>query len=279
MPELTLSDDTRLHYTDTGGEGRPVVLIHGWPLSGASWTAASEALRGAGHRVITYDRRGFGASWQPAEGYDYDTLASDLNELVLALDLTDAVLVGFSMGGGEVARYCGTYGTGRLAGIVLAAAITPALGQTADNPDGAMPQEAFDELAQQCATDRAGFLDGFVHTFFSSAEDGLKVGEEVVQQHLALAAQGSDVALPACIKIWSTDLRDDLRRVDVPTLVLHGDGDQNVPFAASAARVSEFVPHAELIVFPDGPHGINVSDAERFNGALLDFVASLPPRG
>lgn len=277
MPELTIPGDTpvTLHYNDSGGEGRPVVLIHGWPLSEAAWVRQTPALAAAGYRIVTYDRRGFGRSGKPEEGYDYDTLASDLNELMIGLDLTDAVLVGFSMGGGEVARYIGTYGTGRLAGAVLAAAIPPGLGITDANPDGAGPQSFFDGLAEQCAADRPGFLDGFLHTFFSSAEGGLKVAETDVQEALAIASLGSDTALPACIRIWSTDFQDDLRAVDVPLLVIHGDGDQNVPFAKSAARVPSYVPDARLHVVADGPHGINVSHTAEFNRVLLDFLDSL----
>jgi len=277
MPEFTVPGDTpvTLHYADSGGEGRPVVLIHGWPLSGAAWAGQIEALEASGYRAIAYDRRGFGASDKPEDGYDYDTLASDLNELILGLDLTDAVLVGFSMGGGEVARYLGTYGSGRLAGAVLAASVTPCLRLEEGNPDGAMPQEAFDALADQCAADRPGFLDGFLHTFFSSAQGGLKVTEAQVAEAAAIAAQGSDAALPACIRIWPTDFRADLEACDVPLLVIHGDGDQNVPFAKSAARVQQYAPDAELHVVADGPHGINVSHAEEFNAALLDFLAGL----
>lgn len=277
MPEITIPGDTpvTLHYTDSGGDGRPVVLIHGWPLSGAAWPGNIPALTAVGLRAIAYDRRGFGESSKPAEGYDYDTLASDLNELMVELDLTDAVLVGFSMGGGEVARYIGTYGTDRLAGAVLASSITPALGRSDDNLDGAMPQAAFDDLADQCAADRAGFLNGFMHAFFSSAAGGLKVPEDAVAAALEICAQGSDDALPACIRIWSTDLRADLGAVDVPLLVIHGDGDQNVPFAKSAARMKGYVPHSALHVVGDGPHGINVSHAAEFNAALVDFVTSL----
>ncbi len=276
MPELTIPGATpvTLHYTDAGGAGRPVVLIHGWPLSGAAWDGNAPALTAAGCRVVTYDRRGFGQSSQPEDGYDYDTLASDLNELMVELDLTDAVLVGYSMGGGEVARYIGTYGTDRLAGAVLASAITPALGLTDANPDGAMPQSAFDGLADACAADRPGFLEGFVTTFFSTPT-GLKVGRAEIDAALALAAQGSDVALPACIRIWSTDFTDDLAAIDVPLLVIHGDGDQNVPFAKSAARLRTYVPDALLHVVDDGPHGINVSHRDEFNAALVEFVGSL----
>ncbi|HOA89034.1 alpha/beta fold hydrolase [Propioniciclava tarda] len=273
MPEFTIPGDTpvTLHYTDSGGEGRPVVLIHGWPLSGRAWDANVGALTELGHRVITYDRRGFGQSSKPEDGYDYDTLASDLNDLLTELDLHRAILVGFSMGAGEVARYLGTYGGGRLAGAVLAAGITPGLGITDANPNGAGPQEFFDGLADQCAADREGFLDGFMHTFFSTPT-GQKVPEEEVQKALAIAAQGSHTALPACIRIWSTDFQEDLRDCPVPLLVIHGDGDQNVPFEKSAARIHEYAPNAFLDRIPDGPHGINVSDADRFNASLAYFI-------
>lgn len=276
MSELTIPGEppVTLHYTDSGGEGRPVVLIHGWPLSGAAWDGNTPALIAAGCRVIAYDRRGFGRSSKPEDGYDYDTFASDLNELILALDLTGAVLVGFSMGGGEVARYIGTYGTGRLAGAVFAASVTPALGLTATNPDGAMPQDAFDGLADSCAADREAFLKGFITTFFSSP-NGLKVDPAEVDAALAIAAQGSDVALPASIRVWSTDFRADLAKVDVPTLVIHGDGDQNVPFAKSAARMQDIVPTAQLHVIEDGPHGINVSHRKSFDTGLVAFIESL----
>lgn len=276
MPELTITGDSpvTLHYTDSGGDGRPVVLIHGWPLSGAALAGNAAALEAIGARVVAYDRRGFGRSSQPDDGYDYDTLASDLNELMVELDLTDAILVGFSMGGGEVARYIGTYGTSRVGGAVLVAAITPGLGITEANPNGAGPQAFFDGLADQCAADRVGFLDGFMHTFFSTPT-GQKVPESVVQDALAVAAQGSDVALPACIRIWSTDFQDDLRAVDVPVLVIHGTGDQNVPFEKSAARVPEYVPGATLVPLEDAPHGLQVSNDAAFNALLVEFVGAM----
>lgn len=276
MPELTIPGDTpvTLHYTDTGGDGRPVVLIHGWPLSGEAWAGNIPALTGEGYRAIAYDRRGFGRSSQPAGGYDYDTLASDLNDLMVELDLHDAVLVGFSMGGGEVARYIGTYGTGRLSGAVLAAAVTPGLGITEANPDGAGPQSYFDGLADECAADRAGFTDGFMHTFFSTPT-GQKVDEAVVTAALEIAAQGSDVALPATIRIWSDDFQDDLRQAALPLLVIHGTGDQNVPHEKSAARIHNYVPAAWVVSIDDAPHGLNVSHVEQFNGALVEFIRGL----
>ena len=276
MAHLTILGDTpiSLYYTDSGGEGRPVVLIHGWPLSGEAFAGNEPALVAAGHRVITYDRRGFGRSDKPPTGYDYDTLASDLNELMLALDLTDAVLLGFSMGGGEVARYLGTYGEGRVAGAVFVGSITPALAKSDDNPDGAMGMVDFFALRDQCAGDRDAFLEQFT-TWFYSNNEGLTVDESVRREAVAIGGQGSDYALPATIVIWATDFRADLATVTVPTLVIHGDGDQNVPFAASGARMQQFVPHAQLHVVAGGPHGLNVSHREEFDKALGDFLASL----
>lgn len=274
MPELTVpgADPIKLHYTDSGGDGRPVVLIHGWPLSGESWAHQTDALTGAGYRVITYDRRGFGASDKPESGYDYDTLAGDLDAVLTELDLTDAVLVGFSMGGGEVARYLGAHGTDRIAAGVLAAAVTPALAQTGDNPDGAMPQSGFEELQAQARADREEFLKGFMTTFFSTADGGLQVSQEELDIALDITEQAADTALVDCIGIWATDFRADLQKTEVPLLVIHGDGDQNVPFQASGARVAEYAPNAELVVIPGGPHGINVSHADQVNEALLAFL-------
>ena len=275
MPEFTLPDtDVTLHYTDTGGDGRPVVLIHGWPLSGESFAANVPALEASGHRVITYDRRGFGASSKPAEGYDYDTLASDLNDLMTELDLTEAVLLGFSMGGGEVVRYIATYGESRLAGAVLSGAITPALGQTEDNPDGAMPLDAFAGMADACAADHAGFVDQFCTWFFSTPQ-GLQVSEDVRADAVAIARQSDPAAAAACIRLWPTDFREDCRAIGVPLLVIHGDGDGNVPLASSSARMPEFVPHADLVVIEGAPHGANVSHRDQWDAALTAFLARL----
>ena len=274
MPKLTLLDGVQLYYTDSGGNGRPVVLVHGWPLSGASFDANVPALVEAGHRVVTYDRRGFGRCDKPAEGDDYDTLASDLNDLITELDLTDAVLLGFSMGGGEVARYIGTYGEGRLAGAVLSGSITPALAKTEDNPDGAMPPEAFEDMARQCEADQAAFIEQFT-TWFYSNNEGLTVPDAVRREALAIARQASDVAAPACIRLWATDLRADCGQITIPLLVIHGDGDQNVPLGASSARMPQLVPHARLEVLTGAPHGANVSHRELWERLLLDFLSSL----
>lgn len=276
MPTVTTSGDApvELHYTDTGGSGRPIVMVHGWPLSGESFKANEEALTGAGLRVVTYDRRGFGRSDKPATGYHYDRLASDLHDLVTHLGLADFILLGFSMGGGEVLRYCSTYGTDDVAGVVLSGSIAPALAQSDDNPDGAMPFSSFQEMSAACAADHAGFVDQFVTNFFSTA-DGLTVGEEVRQVALRQALMSDPRAASECILIWATDLREDCARVDVPTLLIHGDGDQNVSLAASSARAVDLIPDATLHVVAGAPHGANISHQGEWERTLVDFIESL----
>ncbi|WP_281169792.1 alpha/beta fold hydrolase [Nocardioides alkalitolerans] len=262
-----------LHHTDTGGDGRPVVLIHGWPLSGASWENQVPALQEAGYRVVTYDRRGFGASDKPTTGYDYDTLAADLDAVLTQLDLTDATLVGFSMGGGEVARYLGTYGDDRVRSAVLAAAVPPYLLKTDDNPDGGLPDEAAREMESGAAGNREQFLDGFTTDFFS-VDGTLKVSEEERQKALELEKPAGDEALVLCIGSFArTDFREDLAKIAVPTLVIHGDGDATVPFEVSGKRSAEAISDSTLVVVEDAPHGFNVSHADEFNRALIDFLA------
>lgn len=276
MPYLTIPGDTpiQLYYEDSGGSGRPVVLIHGWPLSTEAWADQVPALQEAGYRTIAYDRRGFGRSDKAPEGYEYDTLASDLNHLMIELDLTGAVLVGFSMGGGEVARYIGTYGESRLAGAVLASAITPALCVTDDNPDGGMPMTGFFGLRDECAGDRDAFLEKFMTWFFSNPSE-MTVSDDRFRDVLRIAGQGSDKALRDSIIAWATDFRDDVAKFTVPTLVIHGDSDNNVPFPASGRRAAEMIPDARLHVVAGGPHGITTSHADEFNRVLLEFLASL----
>ena len=272
MPEIT-TNDVSLHYTDSGGEGRPVVLIHGWPLSGDSWSEQVPALTAAGYRVITYDRRGFGASDKPEGGYDYDTFAADLAGLLEGLDLTDASLVGFSMGGGEIARYIGRQGTGRLHSVVFAGAVPPYLLKTDDNPDGGLEESGVQEMEEGARTDRVSFLDGFTTGFFTAGED-LKVTEEQRQEALALQQAARDEAVVGCIDAFGrTDFRDDLTRVDVPVLVIHGDSDAIVPFEVSGKRTAEAIPGSTLVVVENAPHGFNVSHADEFNSALLEFLA------
>ncbi len=271
VPQID-SNGISLNYTDSGGDGRPVVLIHGWPLSGASWSEQVPALVEAGHRVITYDRRGFGDSDKPENGYDYDTFAADLAGLLDGLDLRDVTLVGFSMGGGEVARYIGSHGEDRIHSAVFAGAVPPYLLKTDDNPDGGLGEEDAQGLEQGAREDREGFLDGFSTNFFTAGEE-LKVTEEQRQEWLTLAGAARDEALVGCIDAFSrTDFRNDLERITVPTLVIHGDSDAIVPFEVSGKRTAESVDGAKLVVVEDAPHGFNVSHADEFNRALLEFL-------
>ncbi|PIF01707.1 MAG: alpha/beta hydrolase [Propionibacterium sp.] len=274
MSTFTTKDNIKLHYDDTRTQGRPVVLIHGWPMSGKAFARNIPVIANAGYRVIAYDRRGFGDSDKPENGYDYDTLASDLDDLMNHLDLKDAVILGFSMGGGEVARYCGKYGTKRLAGVVLSGSICPALCITEDNPDGAMPISGFQEISAACAADHPGFLDQFTTWFFSN-NDGLAIPEITRQEALKIALKSSPKAAAETVMIWATDLREDCRKIDVPTLVMHGDGDQNVPLAASSERAAKIIPNAQLKIIEGGAHGMNLTHSEKWNSTLLEFLKSL----
>ncbi|RKT79800.1 pimeloyl-ACP methyl ester carboxylesterase [Terracoccus luteus] len=276
MTEITahhgLFRSTNLHVDDTGGAGRPVVLIHGWPLSGESWSEQVPALTAAGYRVVTYDRRGFGRSDKPGSGYDYDTLTEDLHTLLTELDLQDVTLVGFSMGGGEVARYATKYGSERVRSVVFAAAVPPYLMKGDDNPDGPLDQEAADGMESGLKQDEDAFYDQFTTAFFS-ADGELKVTEEQRQQAIALAHQADTNAALKCMEAFATtDFRDDLPHVTVPTLVIHGDADGTVPFEGSGKRTHEAVAGSELHVVHGGPHGLNVSHADEFNRVLIDFL-------
>jgi len=261
-----------LHYEDVG-TGKPVVLIHGWPLSGRSWESQVMPLVDAGRRVITYDRRGFGSSSQPWGGYDYDTFAADLDALLQHLDLQEVALVGFSMGGGEVARYLSTYGSDRVAKAVFAAAVPPFLLTSEDNPDGALDDDAIAGFEAGVTSDRLAFLDDFTKAFFS-AGDEMKVSEGQRRYAVAIAAWASPKATLDCISAFGrTDFRGDLEKVTVPTLVIHGDADGIVPFEASGQRTAEAVAGSQLVVIEGGPHGINASHPDEFNRALIDFLA------
>lgn len=286
MTEFTVATGghypTELLGTDSGGVGRPVVLIHGWPSSQQSWQPIAERLLAAGHRVISYDRRGFGRSGKPAEGYDYETFTDDLDALITELDLRDAVLVGFSMGGGEVARYIAreraqsNSGSPRVGAGVFVAAIPPCLdADLADNPEGAFTAAAATQMQDGLMGDPEGFLRGFLGNFYAiPSGDGprLMVGEDVIDEALRIAKQGRLEALSACIRLWLTDFRTDLAAFDVPTLVIHGLGDQIVPFAASGARIGGLVPQATTVTIPDGPHGLLASHLEQVAQAILDFL-------
>lgn len=268
-----LIKDVNLHVDDTGGSGRAVVLIHGWPLSGESWSEQVGALSAAGYRVITYDRRGFGRSDKPKSGYRYDTFAEDLEAVLKAQNVQDATLVGFSMGGGEVARYVEKFGEGRVHSVVFAAAIPPYLMHGPNNPDGPLTAEAAGGMAAGLTADSDGFYDEFITTFFSANGD-LVVTEQQRQDALALAKQADKLAaLESMTAFGTTDFRDDIKKITVPTLVIHGDADAIVPFEGSGARTHQAIAGSELHVIAGGPHGINVSHASEFNEALLAFLA------
>ncbi|MBK5247961.1 MAG: alpha/beta hydrolase [Actinomycetales bacterium] len=262
-----------ISYTDHG-QGRPVVLIHGWPLSGRSWENQVPALVDAGCRVVTYDRRGFGDSSQPWTGYDYDTMTADLDALLTHLDLRDVTLVGFSMGGGEVVRYIGRYGTDRVAKAVLASAVPPYLYKSDDNPEGGLDDATIAQFEDGVKSDRLAFLDGFTKDFFAADGKGL-VSEAQRLYALAIAALASPKATLDCIGAFArTDFRADLEKVTVPTLVIHGDSDAIVPFEVSGKRSAESIPGSTLHVIEGGPHGVNASHAEEWNRVVLEFLAS-----
>ena len=276
MPKLAIALENevpvRLYYEDHG-TGDPVVLIHGWPLSGRTWENQVPALVAAGHRVVTYDRRGFGWSSQPWGGYDYDTLASDLDALMQALDLRGATLVGFSMGGGEVARYVGRYGTDRVAKAVFAAAVPPYLYKSKDHPEGALTDAAIAGLETGVRKDRLAFLETFTRKFFSAGGRS-KVSEAQRRYARDIAAFASPQGTLECIRAFGrTDFREDLTKFTIPTLVLHGDSDAIVPFKVSGKRTVAAIPGAKLTLIKGGPHGINASHAAEFNRALLSFLA------
>lgn len=254
-----------------------MVLVPGWPLSAESWSAQLPALHNAGYRVVSYDRRGFGRSDKPLVGYSYDTLTDDLHALITGLDLNAVTIVGFSIGGGEVARYFSRYGSERLHSVVLASSVTPYLLQTGDNPDGPLTKGDVARSAAAFFNDQGAFYDEQMTEFFS-ADGDLAVSEAQRRQALGWCRQASKEASLACFMAWgATDFRADLARVAVPSLVLHGDVDASVPFDGSAQRTHDAVAGSELCVIPGGPHGCKISHADEFNRALLDFLASAGP--
>ncbi len=276
MPYLNVgrenSGTIELYYEDHGA-GRPVVLIHGWPLSGRSWEKQTTALLEAGYRVITYDRRGFGESSKPTFGYEYDTLAGDLHALLTHLDLRDATLVGFSMGGGEVARYVAQHGSERVTKAAFIAAIPPFLLKTADNPEG-VDGPVFDGIKKGLAADRPAFLAGFLKNFYNvDVLGGKRVSDELVRLSWTIASGASPTGTLACVSAWLTDFRKDLAKFDLPTLVVHGDADRIVPLEVSGHRTHAAVKGSKLVVVKEAPHGLNWTHAEELNRVLLDFLA------
>jgi non-heme chloroperoxidase len=277
MPQVTVgqenSTDIEIHYEDHGA-GQPVVLIHGYPLSGRAWDKQIPALLEAGYRVITYDRRGFGQSSQPATGYDYDTFAADLSTLLEHLDVREAVLVGHSMGTGEVTRYLSSYGSARVTRGVLVSPIPPFLLQTPDNPDG-VPQSLFDGFVQAAQADTPAWMKGFLDNFYNADTlRGVLVSDQAWQASWNLAVTASATAAVACIGTWATDFRADLPKIDVPVLVIHGDADQVLPLDKTASRLPGLISDMHLAVVQGGPHAIPWTHADQVNTALLNFIRS-----
>jgi non-heme chloroperoxidase len=275
MPHVTVgkenSGNIDLYYEDHGS-GQPVVLIHGYPLSGASWEKQVTALLAAGHRVITYDRRGFGKSSQPTTGYNYDTFAEDLHKLLNHLELRDSALVGFSMGGGEVARYLGKYGSKGVSKAVIISGVPPFLLKTPDNPEG-VDGSVFEGIKQAVAADRYAFFTEFFKNFYNTdLLLGKRVSEQAVKASWNLAAGASATASLACVPTWYEDFRQDLARIDVPTLVIHGDADRILPIAASGDRTAKLIKGARLVVVKDGPHCITWTHAQEVNTELVNFL-------
>jgi non-heme chloroperoxidase len=269
------SADIQIHYNDHGA-GRPIVLVHGYPLDGNSWERQERALLAAGHRCISYDRRGFGRSSQPTTGYDYDTFAGDLKALLDHLALgEDVVLAGFSMGTGEVTRYLGAYGSAGVSKAVLLGVIPPYLLQTEENPKG-VPGSVFEGIKQAILADRYAYFDAFFADFYNT--DVLapeRIGEAAVRASFQVAAGASPYASYACVDTWLTDFRPDLPKIDVPTLVVHGTADRVLPFESTAARLRDerLIRDLTVVEIPDGPHNIGWTFPDEVNAALLDFLA------
>ncbi len=273
MVDKENSTDIELYYEDHG-TGRPVILIHGWPLSGASWEKQVPVLLRAGYRVITYDRRGFGESSKPATGYTYDVLAEDLHKLIMKLDLRDITLVGFSMGGGEIARYLGVYGSERVSSAVFISSVTPYLLKTDINPEGVDASE-FDEIKDAITNDRPEFLAKFLNDFYKGGLlKGRSVSDELFGLHWNVSAAASPIATRECVTAWLEDFRADLAKIEIPTLVIHGDSDRTVPYEASGKRMPQYLKLTRLITIEGGPHGIFWTHAEEVNRHLLTFLST-----
>jgi non-heme chloroperoxidase len=275
MPYVTVgkenSGDLSLYYEDHGS-GDPVILIHGYPLNGASWEKQTAALLNAGHRVITYDRRGFGKSSQPTTGYNYDTFAEDLHKLVKHLRLDKFALAGFSMGGGEVARYIGRYGSRNVAKAVIISGVPPFLLKTADNPEG-VDDSVFAGIEKAVRADRYAFFTEFFKNFYNiDVLLGKRVSQQVVDASWNVAAGSSAAASVACVPTWHEDFRKDVAGIEVSTLVLHGDADRILPITASGQRTSKLIKGARFVVVKDGPHAITWTHAEEVNAELVNFL-------
>ncbi len=275
MPHVTVGQENNQPidlYFEDHGSGQPVVLIHGYPLNGHSWERQTTALLQAGYRVITYDRRGFGASSQPTTGYNYDTFAADLKALLDHLDLNDVVLAGFSMGTGEVTRYLGQYGSARVSKAVLIGSIPPFLLKTEDNPEG-VDRSVFEGIEQAIRKDRFAYLTDFFKNFYNTDElGGSRISDEAIRASWNVAARASATATLACVATWLEDFRPDVAKIDVPTLLIHGDADRILPIEATGARLPDLIKDSEYVVVKGGPHNILWTFPDEVNSALLDFL-------
>jgi non-heme chloroperoxidase len=273
MSPVTANDGTKIFYKDWG-TGKPVIFSHGWPLTADAWDSQMLFLAGQGYRVIAHDRRGHGRSDQPSGGNDMDTYADDMSTLIESLDLKEAALVGHSTGGGEVARYIGRHGVGRVAKIVLISAVPPHMLKTADNPDGA-PMEVFDGLRAGMSSDRASFIKGLAMPFFGFNRPNAKVSQGVIDSFWAQSMQGGIKGQFESIKAFSeTDFTGDLKKMAVPTLVIQGDDDQIVPIGIASLKSAKIAPKATLKIYPGAPHGLCVTLADKINADLLAFLKS-----
>lgn len=267
------STDINLYYEDHGS-GQPVVLIHGYPLDGRSWERQTAVLLEAGYRVISYDRRGFGQSSQPTTGYDYDTFAADLDKLMTSLDLRDAVLVGFSMGTGEVARYLSTFGSDRVAKAAFLSSLEPFLLKTDDNPGG-LDQSVFDGIIETVKADRFAWYSGFFKDFFNLDDTlGSRISEEALRANWNTASNGSWFAAAAAVPTWPTDFRGDIGKITVPSLIVHGTADNILPIDVTGRPFSKMLPEARYVEIDGAPHGMLWTHAQEINNALLDFLRS-----
>jgi non-heme chloroperoxidase len=275
VPYITIGQENSqsidLYYEDHGS-GPPVVMIHGFPFSGAAWEKQVSALMMAGYRTITYDRRGFGRSSQPATGYDYDTFAADLNQLMTMLDLRGVMLIGHSMGTGEVTRYLSAYGSERVAKAVLISPIPPFLMKTPDNNEG-LDKSMFDGFVQSIKNDRPAYQTEFAKAFFNPDQNlGKRVSQDAIQAHWNIAVAASPIGTAACVPTWLTDFRGDLPRIDVPVLIIQGDQDRVLPFPATGKRLVDMLPNSRLMVLEGAPHGIPWTHADEINAELMAFM-------
>lgn len=275
MPFINVGEENTgsidLYYEDHG-TGKPVLLIHGWPLDGSSWEKQVSVLLSAGCRVITYDRRGFGKSSKPATGYEYDTLTKDLSKLIKKLDLRDATLVGFSMGNGEVARYLGTYGSERVEKAVFISPVLPFLKKTADNPEG-VDVSVFDTIQEKIIVDRPAFISTFLSNFYNfETLKGERISEDALRLSWNIAVEASPIGTLTCVKAWLTDFRNDLSHINIPSLIIHGNADRILPFKSTSQRLPGFLKMSRLVVVEGGPHGILWTHSEKVNKELIGFL-------